>query len=212
MTASRRAILALVALLAVPSCADNVTAPSNLDSIAGTYALTTVDGQPLPFSSAPDSTGTVTTITGGTLVLGNAAPGEFAATPAGWDIPKSCIHEIPDGAWVDDTHGDTVIVHLPDSTSYTLPLCGDGPYALLLNRQVRHAGGGPAAADTTMSGLYAWGPAPFGDGTEIALEGSGLAGQVTTSRAGVEIQIAARYLFMKRPPDYHIYGFTGPGN
>lgn len=82
------------------------------------------------------------------------------------------ITTIPDGASVDYPHGDTVIVRLPDGTSYTLPLCGDG--------------------------------------TEIALEGSGLAGQVTVSRAGVEIQIAARYLFMQKPSDYHVYGFANP--
>lgn len=209
MTASRRASLILFVLFALPACADNLTTPSNPDSIAGTYELTTVDGQPLPFSGAPDSTGTLTTITGGTLTLGEAAPGGYVATPAGWYMPKSCVHEIPDGASVDYTHGDTVVVHLPDGTSYTLPPCGDGPYTLVLNRQVQHLGGEPAAADTTMSGLYAWGPLPFGDGTEITLAGAKLAGQVTMSGAGVQIQVAAQRLLGPRPGD-HVYGFANP--
>lgn len=212
MTALRRTGLTLATLLLLPACADNPTAPPDPDSIAGTYTLTSVDGRSLPFAIAPDSTGTIVVITGGTLTLGKAARTTFGATPAGL-APVSCVHEIPDGAWVDDTHGDTVIVHLPDGTSYTLPPCGDGPFTLVLNRQVQPLGNGSAPEADTTGGLYAWGPLPWGDTTEVMLMQAGLAGPVSMSPAGVNIRLTKRAFGAFGPgPNDPVYGFAGPGN
>jgi len=80
----------------------------------------TADSLPPPFQGAPDSAGTVVTITGGTLTLGNATPEEFVATPAGWH-PGSCVNEVHNGAHVVRIHGDTMVVQwtctLPTSAS-----------------------------------------------------------------------------------------------
>lgn len=211
MTAPRRTGLTLAALLLLPACADNPTAPSIPDSIAGTYALTTVDGQPLPFSGAPDSTGTVVVITGGTLTLGEAARTTFGATPAGL-APVSCVHEIPAGAFVDFTEGGHGVVHLPDGTTYELPPCGDGPFTLVLNRQVQHLGSGPAPEADTTGGLYAWGLLPWGDTTEVMLMEAGLAGPVSVSPTGVNLRLTKRAFGAFGPgPDDPQYGFAGPG-
>lgn len=200
----RRTGLALAGLLLLPACADNLSAPTSLDSIAGAYTLTSVDGQPLPFSGASDSTGTVTTITGGTLLLGEAAPERYVATPGGL-APGSCVHEIPEGASLDGN-----IVHLPDGTSYQLPPCGDGPYTLVLSRQVQHPGVAPAVQADTTSGLYAWGPLPWGETKEITLMASDLEGSVTMSQAGVDIRLNKRAIGAIGPgPGDHEYGFRG---
>ncbi|MEJ2677548.1 MAG: hypothetical protein P8174_00570 [Gemmatimonadota bacterium] len=204
--------LTLAALLLLPACTQNLTDPSLPDSIAGTYTLTSVDGQPLPFAMGPDSTGTIVVIIGGTLTLGEAAPTGFGATPAGL-APLSCNHEIPDGAYVDFTEGEHGVVHLPDGTTYELPPCGDGPYTLLLNRQVQHLGSGPAPQADTTGGLYAWGPLPWGDTTEVMLMEAGLAGPVSASPTGVNIRLTRRAFGAFGPgPDDPLYGFAGPGS
>ena len=112
---------------------------SSSPSIAGDYALRTVDGAALP-CCAVDSAGARITIVAGTLSLGQAAPESFVVTPAGW-YPGSCVHEVPNGATVDPS---------------TFPPCGDGHFTLTLSKRFDYADGSSRTVPATVAGLYAW--------------------------------------------------------
>jgi hypothetical protein len=199
-------------LVALASCGNDPMEPGST-GIAGQYTLAAVDGQTPPCCGA-DSTGAIVSIAGGTLTLADAAPEQYAFTPAGIAMATLCIHQIPNGAYVDTAD----VVHLPDGSSYKIPSCGDAPYTLILvYRQLLPDGSSGTVADTT-SGLYTWGSVPGADAAgadlggaspaDVTLVGSGMGGTVAMSAAGVEIRIAKRYIGPQTThPGDHQYTF-----
>lgn len=143
-----RTLFACCVLCVLSAC--DLLGPRSTPSIAGTYQLTSVDGQSLPCCTSTDTlTGVRTTPLGGQLMLGAAAPESFVPTPAGmW--PGSCVHPVPSGSRGD---GDTIF--LPDGSWYLLPKCGDGSYVMTVIERVDSAGVVDTAtvADT---GRYSW--------------------------------------------------------
>lgn len=110
-------------------------------SIAGQYTLERIDGQMLPCCDQADSsTNARATTLSGTLMLGPGAPEAFVTTPAGY-YPRSCVHEVPNGATVNPT---------------SFPRCGDGDFSLNLTQRVDSADGASAVQTIAMSGRYAW--------------------------------------------------------
>ncbi len=165
------------------------------ESIAGLYLLDEVDGQPVPCCAQPDSSGTTVTIVSGRLFLGAARPTSYAATPAGIALAGSCVHEIPNGAWVDTAN----VVHRADGSSYKLPRCGDGPYTLVLTRRLDLPDGTSRISADTAAGLYTWGGNLGMDATRlITLVDSGLGGTVTLYDPGATILVARQHV---GPPD-----------
>ncbi|HVX40646.1 MAG TPA: hypothetical protein VHB25_13845 [Gemmatimonadaceae bacterium] len=113
----------------------------NTPSIAGPYDLATVDGHALPCCAQLDSaSGDRVTTIAGTLLLGDAAPETFVATPAGW-YPSSCVHLVPSGTTI--------------SISGT-PTCGDGEFTLTLVQQMDHDNGSSDTTSLVYHGKYAW--------------------------------------------------------
>jgi hypothetical protein len=139
-------------VLCATACAGALDPASvgQLESIAGEYSLATVGGSSLPCCTVSDSAGR-RSIVGGTLVLGDAAPEPFGATPAGWR-PVSCVHEIPAGAYV-DTAG---VVHLPSGDTYTFPPCGNGSYTMVITQKQTSPDGRVVVQSDTSAGRYAW--------------------------------------------------------
>lgn len=178
-------------------------------SIAGSYDLRQVDGNAVPCCAAPDSTDSTTTVTivGGSLTLGDAAPEDYGYPPSGVPMAVSCVHGIPDGAWVDRND----VVHLPDGTTYQIPPCGDGPYTMIIVRRYDHVHGTAAiVADTTL-GKYTWGSEagrdPF-DGGIISLLASAGIGQVNTARGGIDLLVQTGVRVGPFPPTGRKYEFV----
>ncbi len=158
--------------------------------LAGDYQLATVDGQALPWSAAPDSTGTTLTVLSGSLTLGAASPETYSFVPSGAMIPSKCVHAIPDGAWVDTAN----VVHLSNGSTYRIPPCGDGPYTLSLTRRYTDAGGSSHTAAETWTGLYAWGTDGGPGGTTYVTLVGRMAGTASTFASGVHISVAVGHV------------------
>ncbi len=155
-------------------------APAGSASLAGQYRLVGADGNGLPCCAETDSTGTKVQVLAGALTLADAAPVEFGPTPAGW-YPRSCVHEIPDGAYVDINN----VVHLKDGTTYQIPRCGDGAYTLVLERLYGVGDSSYTRSDTT-SGLYAWSER---DPAMVKLVDSAMGGSIALSDTAVTLAI-----------------------
>ncbi len=191
MRTSAWSAIAAAPLLCLTGCTE-LFGPGT-ESIAGFYWLRSVDAQALPCCASHDSTGATVTLEGANLYLGEAAPEPYTYTPAGVALPSSCVHEIPDGAYVDTAR----VVHLPNGSSYSLPPCGSGSYRLAFIRQYAFADGGAHTVVDSAAGRYSWStPA---DGVRlITLVGSGLGGAVELSSRGTVIRVAPQHV---GPPD-----------
>lgn len=173
-------------VVALVGCgAREAVGPGSLQRIAGHYQLQRVDGNNLSCCATTDSAGVRVTVLSGLLTLGDAPPEEYAYTPAGIPMARSCVHGVPSGAIVDDRTG---VVTLPDGTTYRIPPCGDGDYTLIITRRYQNGSFTGVAAETT-SARYTWGREPAG-GAIVSLLGGGPAtglGHLTTSEQGAEL-------------------------
>jgi len=160
----------------------------NDPGIDGRYQLVGVDGKALPCCAETDSTGAVGTTIGGTLTLGYAAPEDYVEVPSGAPKARSCVHGIPDGAWVDAT---TNVVHLPDGSTYQLPECGDAAYTMVITRRYEYPDGSSRTASDTTGGKYTWGTVSGGalhDGVISLVRSRGF-GSVNSSSEGIDLRI-----------------------
>lgn len=179
-------------VLCVLSACD-LLGPRSTPSIAGTYELTSVDGQSLPCCTRTDTTtGVGTTPLGGQLTLGAAAPEMFMPTPAGLR-PESCVHEVPSGSFVD---ADTVF--RPDGSWYLLPPCGRGLYTMTLTERVDSAGVSRTAT-VSYAGRYSW-------NTHGVIEMGKLSGSFVRGATGVDVTVQEAQLLATQ--DYPTYEFT----
>ncbi len=199
----RIGVLGAGILLLAAACARDPAGVRSRERIAGSYLLMSVDGR-LPSSPAPDSAGGTVSVLGGYLTLGDAAPERYGYTPAG-ARSGSCVHQIPNGAFVDTAN----VVHLPDGSSYRIPPCGNGPYTLRLTRQHVAADGTQRTVTDSIAGLYTWGTLDPADTVGlVTLVGSGLGGSV--SFAGGPVLRVAR-LHNGMPVPEPVYLFAVPG-
>jgi len=190
-------------LLLGAACAQDPAGLRARGRIAGNYLLMSVDGR-LPSSPVPDSADGTVTVLGGQLTLGGAAPERYVYTPAG-AMSGSCVHEIPDGAFVDTAN----VVHLPDGSSYRIPPCGDGPYTLRLTRQHVAADGTQRILTDSIAGLYTWGTVTASDTVAmVTLVGSGLGGSVTFT-GGTVLRVARLHLGMPLPEPVYLFAIPG---
>ena len=95
--------------------------------LIGQESLATIDGQILPCCSTTGGA-----VLSGALKFYRATQYADTAFTPGGAMPKACVQEVPNGAFV---HSNTV-VSLPDGTSYILLGCSSGQFTLTL----RHAG------------------------------------------------------------------------
>jgi hypothetical protein len=179
-------------VLCVLSACD-LLGPRSTPSIAGTYQLTSVDGQSLPCCTRTDTTtGVSTTPLGDQLTLEAAPPESYVASPAGMK-PASCVHEVPSGSRVD---ADTVF--RPDGSWYLLPPCGRGSYAMTLTERVDSAGV-TQTATVSYTGRYSW-------DTRGIIEAENLSGSFVRGANGVDVTLQDAHLFATR--DYPTCEFT----
>ncbi len=202
------------ALILLPGGCLLGTDPDHLDlSIAGPYVLTRVDGESLPCCAETDSAGTRVSVVGGTLTLGQADPGPYMFVPAGFPMPVSCVHEIPDGAQVDRDG----LVTLPNGETYTIPPCGDGDYELTLDTRYEHPDGTSETKPVVISQRYTWGWEALGDDEAAADHGlvdhgfvtlvGKMAGTFARSGSGTTLSMHDPYLLVP-PQDLRTWEFS----
>lgn len=118
------------------------------------------------------ATACTTTVTGGAVPMGDAAPSSATMAPP---VPTS------DGAvaWADDVCG--ALLPLADALS-TPPKVGSSDPEALGEGFGRYFDDGVAALDASLAGLAAVGPSPVDGGDEIV---TGLTGTLTTTRTSL---------------------------
>ncbi len=191
-------------LLLAAACAQDPAGLRSRERIAGSYFLMSVDGR-LPSSPAPDSTGGTVSVLGGSLTLGDAAPTTYVITPAG-PMAGSCVHELPDGAWLDAANN---VVHRADGSTYKIRPCGDGPYRLFLTRQYVAADGTARVVSDSSAGLYTWGFETAADTVGlVTLVGAGMGGPVSLA-GGPVLRIARLHNGMPIPEPVYLFAIPG---
>ncbi len=188
MIAMPRYLMAGIAVALLAGC--DLLGPGS-PSIAGRYTLDQVDGLAPPCCADADSAGGTVMIVSGALVLGEAAPETYGFPPSGVPLANSCVHEIPNGAFVDTAN----VVHLPDGSSYRIPRCGDGPFTLVLTRRHVLADGTSGTVADTSAGLYTWGNAQGSDAeTYITLVDAGMGGAVISRPPDGKLRVARQHV------------------
>ncbi|MHB1863192.1 MAG: hypothetical protein ACYCVL_09505 [Gemmatimonadaceae bacterium] len=194
-----RAWFACCVLVCASAC--GLLDPQHAPSIAGTYRLLSVDGQPVPCCTRTDTaSGVRTTPLSGQLTLGAAAPESFVAVPAGMYMPSSCVYTIPNGARM---HGDTVFTQ--GGSWYLLAPCGRGSYAMTLTERVDSAGRTDTVA-VQSSGRYSW----SNTDSAVFLVGS-MSGSLTGTGSATHLMLQQTHFGDQPSQDFPQYEFgIGP--
>ncbi len=191
-----RALFACCVLVCASAC--GLVDPRHAPSIAGTYQLVSVDGQPVPCCTRTDTaSGARTTPLSGQLTLGSATPEAFVAVPAGMYMPSSCVYTIPNGARM---HGDTVFTQ--GGSWYLLAPCGRGTYAMTLTERVDSAGRTDTVA-VNASGRYSW----SNTDSAVFLVGS-MSGSLTGTGSGTQMMLQQTHFGDQPSQDFPAYTFA----